>query len=332
MKTLEIKLAKPLTPAPSTDLEAYNLYLQGRYWYFKWRPDDVRRSVEFYEKAIERVPDYALAYAGLADAYSWLGFFRMPAREVMPKARAAAERAIALDARLDSAHVALAEIKALYDYDWDGAQREFAKAIEVNPACSNAMFSHSLLYLAPRGRTREAIEEMKHALELDPLNVVFSTYLGTLYYFDHQNDAAIQQLQKALTLAPGFHEAESMLFHTYLGSGKLAEARAEVDRVNAQEGRTSPDESEAALLAREGRADAARAVLSAIQAKTGTKLINAAGAYVALGDKDRALDALERGYDERDGMLVFINAWPELEGLKSEPRFRALLQKLHLLM
>ena len=247
----------------------------------------------------------------------------------MPKARAAAERAVALDPRLDSAYVALAEIQAVYDYDWDGAQRGFARAIEVNPACSNAMFSHALLYLAPHGRTKEAIEEMKHALALDPLNVVFSTYLATLYYMDRQNDAAIEQFHKALTLAPGFHEAEGMLFHAYLGSGRLAEARTELDRMNALEGRSSPDDADALLLAYEGRTEAARAIMAA-SAGQGKRLIGVASVYLKLGEKDRALDALERAYYQRDGMLVFINVWPELEGLKSEPRFQGLLAKLHL--
>ena len=331
VNTLEIKLAKPLTPAPQADLEAYNLYLQGRYWYFKWRPQEVLRSVEFYQKAIDREPDYALAYAGLADAYSWLGFFRMPPREVMPKARAAAERAIALEPKLDSAHVALAEIKAIYDYDWDGAQREFARAIEVNPACSNAMFSHSLLYLAPRGRTKDAIDEMKHALELDPLNVVFNTYLGALYLFDRQNDAAIAQIQKTLTLAPGFHEAEGILFHAYLSSGKLAEARTELERAKALIGVSTPEETDALLLATEGRKEAASAILAAVDHRSGPRLVTAACAYLKLGEKDRALDILEQAYEQRDGMLVFSNTWPGLEGLRGEPRFQALLSKLHLI-
>jgi TolB-like protein/Tfp pilus assembly protein PilF len=334
VNTLEIKLAKPLAPAPQADLEAYNLYLQGRYWYFKWRPPEVLRAVEFFQNAIKRDPDYALAYAGLADAYSWLGFFRMPAQEVMPKARAAAERAIALDPKLDSAHVALAEIKAIYDYDGAGAQREFARAIEVNPACSNAMFSHSLLYLAPRGRTTEAIDEMKHALELDPLNVVFSTYLATLYFFDRQNEVAIDQLRKTLTLAPDFREAKAMLFHAYITTGKTANAQTELEQLKAMAGDTTQDENDALLLAAQGRKDAAREILTAVNhqaAKSGPKLVTAASVYVRIDERDRALEALEQAYQRRDGMLAFINVWPELAPLKSDPRFQALLGKLNLL-
>jgi serine/threonine-protein kinase len=250
----------------------------------------------------------------------------------MPKAKAAAERAIALDPKLDSAHVALADVKAIYDYDWDGAQKEFARAIEVNPACSNAMFSHSLLYLTPRGRTKEAIEEMKRALELDPLNPVFGTYLGTIYYIDRQNDAAITQLRKVLIIAPEFHEAEGTLFHVYLDTGKFADARAELDRLNAAAGITSPDEADALLLAAEGRQDAARAVLAGLNHQSGPMMVTGASAYLRLGEKEQAMETLERAYERRDGMLAFSYVWPEMEGLRGEPRFRALLQKLHLLM
>jgi TolB-like protein/Tfp pilus assembly protein PilF len=204
--TLQLKLNTPLAKTPQADLEAYNLYLQGRYSYFKWTHDDVRRSIDLFDQAVAKAPGYAPAHAGIADAYTWLGFFHGRPRESMPRARVAAEKALALDERLDEAHVALGEVKALYDFDWSAAGREFERALQINPGCANARFSHAITYLAPLGRTKEAIQEMKQTRDLDPLNVVFSTYLGTLYYLDHQFDAAAAELSHALEINPKFLE------------------------------------------------------------------------------------------------------------------------------
>ena len=331
--TLQIKLAAPLPQAPQADLEAFNLYLQGRYWHFKWQPEEVRHSITFFEQAIEKDPKYALAYSGLADSYAWLGFFRARPHDVMPKARSAAEKAIELDPRLDSAYVALGEVKAVYDYDFDGAQREFNRAFALNPSCGNAMFSHALTYLAPLGRSAEAIEEMKRARDFDPLNPVTNTYLGVVYFAGRQYDAAIAQLRKTLNLDPNFREAHAMLFYTYLAAGRAADARAELDRLTIMTGYSGPGPEEVQLLALEGKkAEALRNLREWKQApqKKYSSSMKLACAYIAVGDVSSALKELDHAYDEHDGMLAFAKVWPGLDPIRSEPRFQALLVKLHL--
>jgi serine/threonine-protein kinase len=331
--TLQLKLSGPLVKTPQADLEAYNLYLQGRYEYFKWTHADVRRSIDLFEQAVAKEPGYAPAYAGIADAYSWLGFFHGRPRDSMPKARVAAEKALALDERLDEAHVALGEVKALYDFDWTAAGREFDRALQINPGCTNARFSHAITYLAPLGRTKEAIQEMRAALDVDPLNAVLGTYLGTLYYLDRQFDAAAAELKRVLESSPNFHEAHGMLFRVYLDAGKLQEARRELDRINAPTGQSTPDLTDAALLAREGHVAQAREALAhcvRLAKNTYVGPLKFACTYAAMGDISAGLNELDRAYEERDGMLAFMKTWPSLDPLRGEPRFKALLAKIGL--
>src|SRR5258706_5104187 len=169
---------------------------------------------------------------------------------------------------------------------------------------------------------------MKQARDLDPLNVLFSTYLGTLYYLDRQFDAAALELHHALELNPNFPEAHGMLFRVYLDGGKLAEARKELERIQSPR-----DLNEAALLTHEGRVPAALAILAEFEQTSKRAYVGPlkfACTYAAAGDKSRALDQLERAYEERDGMLAFIKTWPSLDPLRSEPRFKAMLSKLGL--
>ena len=330
--TLEIKLARPLPAAPQADPEAFNLYLQGRYWHYKWQPDAVRHAITFFDQAIAKDPRYALAYAGLADSYTWLGFFRDRPDDVMPKARAAADRAIELDPRLDSAYVARAEVESLYDHDWDAADRDFKRAFAVNPACGDAMFAQALTYDGPLGRTREAIEEMKRAQSYDPLNPVTNTYLGVAYLLDRQYDAAIDQLRKTIAQSPDFHEPHAMLFYAYIAAHRAAEARAELNKLEAVYPIRSSAVDEAETLALEGKKDQARAVLRHPDRdrKVFLSPFKIACAHFAAGDDDAGFKELDRAYEEHDGMLAFVKVWPELDRIRSDPRYRPLLAKMRL--
>ena len=331
--TLEIKLAKPLPQAPQADLAAFNLYLQGRYWHFKWQPDEVRHATTFFEQAIQKDPHYALAYAGLADSYAWLGFFRERPGDVMPKARAAAERAIELDPHLDSAFVTRAEVESLYDNDWDAAHRDYGRAFAVNPSCGDAMFSEALTYLAPLGRTKEAIEEMKRAQNFDPLNPVTNTYLGVAYFFDRQNDAAIVQLKKTIAMAPDFHEAQAMLFYAYIAEGRAADAREQLTKLEAAYPIRPAALDEVDVLTLEGKKDQARQVLRKSMEKPAPFYLSPmkiACAYFALGDDATGFKELDRAYQEHDGMLAFAKVWPELDRVRADGRFQALMVKMHL--
>lgn len=169
VNTLQLKLATP-RPKRAVNVEAYDLYLQGRYHWNRWRLEGAERGLQFFEQATQKDPKYAAAYAGIADSYAWLGFFgNVAPSEAMPKARAAADKAIALDDTLAEAHTSLGYVKALYDYDWSGAEREFLRAIQLNPGLADAHFGYGIVFLAPQERGAEALREMLLARDLDPL-------------------------------------------------------------------------------------------------------------------------------------------------------------------
>ncbi|MBZ5593622.1 MAG: tetratricopeptide repeat protein [Acidobacteriia bacterium] len=337
VSTLRVQLGEagkaPLVSPPTGNLEAYDLYLEARYLHSKWRPEPMRQSIALFERAIAQDPSFAPAYAGLAASYTWLGFFRVRPRDVMPGAKEAARKALALDSRLGAAHISLGDVKALYDWDWEGARREYQTALEINPDDWGAHFSYALIYLAPLGRISEAIREMQRARELDPLNVTINTYLGMLFDFGGQYDRAVRQLQDTLAIAPDFAEAYSTLFKVYLDQHKFDDAHAALDRFHALVGQTVPGLADAQLAAAEGRIDSARQMLAACE-RVGEREYVGAGSvaciYVALGDKDAAFRNLERGFAERDGMLAYMKTYPALSGLRSDPRFRELLRRVNL--
>ena len=337
VSTLRVQLGErgkaPLVSAPTGNLEAYDLYLEARYLHSKWRPEPMRQSIGLFERAIAQDPSFAPAYAGLAASYTWLGFFRVRPRDVMPGAREAAQKALSIDSRLGAAHISLGDVKALYDWDWEGARREYETALQINPDDWGAHFSYSLIYLAPQGRVGEAIREMQRARELDPLNVTINTYLGMLFDFDGQYDRAVRQLHDTLAIAPDFAEAYSTLFRVYLDQHRFDDARAALDRCHALVGQTVPGLANAQLAAAEGRVDSARQILAACERAGEREYFSpgsVASVYVALGDKDAAFRALERGFAERDGMLAYLKTYPALGALRSDPRFAQFLRRLNL--
>jgi len=337
VSTLRVQLGEagkaPLVSAPTGNLEAYDLYLEARYLHSKWQPEPMRRSIGLFERAIAQDPSFAPAYAGLASSYTWLGFFRMRPRDVMPQAKEAAQKALSLDSRLGAAHLSLGDVKALYDWDWEGARREYETALQINPDDWGAHFSYALIYLAPRGRLDEAIREMHRARDLDPLNVTVNTYLGMLYDFAGQYDQAVRQLQDTLALAPDFAEAYSTLFRVYLDQHKFADAHAALDRCHALVGQTTPGLANAQLAAAEGHVDTARQMLAGCERVSEREYVSPASVacvYTALGDKEGAFRSLDRGLAERDGMLAYLKTYPALGALRSDPRFSEFLRRLNL--
>ena len=191
-----------LAAASTQDLDAYNLYLQGRFHLNKWRPEGARKGIEYFEQAIAKDPAYAPAYAGLADCHTWLGVFGWsPAGKAMPQAREAANRALRLDETLAAAHISLGYVKSLYDWDWPGAQREFRRALELSPGDPDAHFAYSLTYLAPLGRLDEALAEIERARALDPLSPYKITAAGMIDWYRRDYDRAAGQYRKAIELA-----------------------------------------------------------------------------------------------------------------------------------
>ena len=283
--TLQLKLkghagvSRPRTSPES--LESYDLYLKGRYHWGRWRAEGAEKAQHYFEQAIQKDPSYAPAYAGLADSYCWLGFFSaLPPTQAMPKAKEAAMRAIELDDSLAAAHASLAYVKALYDFDWPGAEREFKRAIELNPGLSEAHFGYGIVFEAPRGKIQDAVREMRLARDLDPLSLATNTYLGFALQLDGKVDEAIGYYRKALELDASFVEAHVHLSNAYLSRRMIPEARAELQSVKDSAPACRVDIALGTLDAMQGKRAEARQVLERWQRPP-------AGTYVrptALGD------------------------------------------------
>ncbi len=334
--TLRQKLPQRVGGAPKAqteDIATYELYLKGRFYWNRWRTEGAEKAIGYLNQAIARDPNYAPAWAGLADSYCWLAFFgNVAPTEAMPKARAAAEKAIALDDSLADAHVSLGYIRALYEWDWSGAKREFQRAVEVNPNSPDAHFGYGLVYLAPMGHTDEALAELRRAVQLDPLSLVNNTYLGLVLEFNGQMDAAIEQFQRVLDMDPSFAEAHYELADAYMSKRMYAEATRELDQVSGMPA-ARIDLSRALLLAAQGDRAGAERLLQSSERRADTEYVRPtsfASVYLALGDKRSALKWLERGYMQRDGMLAYLDYSRGFRALQSEPGYVELLKKLGL--
>ena len=334
VSTLQLKLAgqaKNSKPS-SANVEAYDLYLQGRYHWSRWRTEGAQRAIDYFQQAIQKDPNYAAAYSGLADSYAWLGFFgALPPNDAMPKARQAALKALSLDDSLAAAHTSLGYVKSLFEFDWPAAEHEFSRALQLNAGDSDAHFGYGITYLAPLGRLEEAVREMQTARDLDPLSPITNTYLGLAYHFVGNYAEAEPPFRKALELDPGFVEARLELGNLFLEQNKLKEFHSELDRARD--------------LAPQSRIDLMRAFGYAIEGKRSEALqlvhkwetpgegvfvrsTSIASVYAVLGDKEPMYKWLERAYADRDGMLAFLNLQGCYRPYRAEPRFLALEKKL----
>ena len=328
------RLAKPATD----NSEAYQLYLQGRYHWNQRTRTGIRKSVEFFQQAAEKDPNFALAYAGLADAYNMgnnLGVFTP--RESSPEAKAAATKALVLDPRLAEAHAALGMVKSHYDYDFPGAQREFLKAIELNPNYANAYLYYAGAYLAPMGRHAEAIAEMKKALQLDPLSLPLNNLMGNIYLDAGQNEKAYQQFQHTIDLDPTFPLAHFFFANLLEVMGKYEQAIEEMQKGALLSG-ASPEEATAwagefLKAYRTGGPNGywqKNLEMALKEQGQGEQALNLASAYARVGDKDKALGWLQKAYEERDGNLTLVKDYPQFNSLHGDPRFSALLKRIGL--
>jgi TolB-like protein/Tfp pilus assembly protein PilF len=335
VNTLQLKLST-VKPKSAENVEAYDLYLQGRYHWDAWRLESAQRALQFFELATRKDPKFAAAYAGISDSYCWLAFFgNSPANEVMPKARAAAEKAIALDDSLAEAHTSLGYVKALYDYDWPGAEREFQRAIQLNPGLTDAHFGYGIVYMAPQGRGEESLREMLIAHDLDPLSPVMNTYLGLAYQFVRQVDEGIAYDKKALDLDPNFVEARLDLAMRSLDKkpGREAEFEANLAAAKGLAPESRIDLQRAFGYAIFGRkADALALVHKWDQPKSGVfeRPSSIAQVFAILGDREQMYVWLDRAYAQRDGMLAFVNHQGCFQPYRKEDRFIALDKKIGL--
>ena len=317
-----------LTKRYTENAEAYQLYLKGRYFSEKRTRDSITKGIEYFRQAIEKDPDYALAYAGLADSYMLLRrWASAPARDTVAHALAAAEKALRLDDSLAEAHIALGRVKE-HSLDWSGAGAEYRRAIELN---ANYETGHHLyaMHLAQMGRLDEAMAEIRRAQELDPLSLIINMEVGRIFLFMRQYDQAIAQYQKTLEIDPNFELARFNLGVAYEQKGMYEEAIAEYQKIPRRE--LAPIGRAYALS---GKRREAQRVLDELKEQSKTRYVSPvsmAVIHAGLGEHEQAIAWLEKALDGGDAdRLYFLGVQPTWDSLRSEPRFQDLLRRMGL--
>src|SRR5438874_2143792 len=318
---------------PTANAEAHQLYLKGRFFWNKRTGSDLKKSIDYFNQAIAADPNYALAYAGVADAYVLLPTYAGGTpQECYPKAEAAAERALALDETVAEAHNALGEAFLYYDFDFARSIREFQRAIELKPNYASAHQWYGNDLLVPLGRFDEAIAEVKRALELDPLSLIINEDLGNTYYSARRYDEAIEQLTKTLELDSSFYYAHWSLGVAFEAKGTLDAAIEEYQKARA----LNDDPFVLALLghayASSGNKAEGLKILDQLKELSKQRYVaayNFAIVYLGLGDKEEALRWLQKSYQDRAGYdIATIKVDPFLDPLRGDPRFEELVAKV----
>jgi len=318
--------------------EAHEAYLRGRYCWNQRTEEGLNKSIEFYRLALSKDSRYALAYAGLADSYALLGSRRLGGvlpSQAMLKAQDAAEKALSFDETLAEAHLSLALVKFQFDWDWQSAEREFHRAIDLNPNSATSHYRYAM-YLATMSRMREAVLEMNRAQELDPLSPIVSTTQGRLLHFQRRYDDAIECHRKALAIDPNFVEAHFNLAMVYEQKRLFREAISQFRKVNRLAGARasfwSAGLGHAYGLA--GMKRPARNILNKLLIATSplgpVSPFDIAWVYLGLGEKDATLEWMDKAFAERCSPLVYQNIEPALDSLRPEPQFQNLLHRMRL--
>src|SRR5712692_11871011 len=314
------------------DPEAYRLYLKGRYYWNKRSLEGFRKAIEYFQQATAKDPAYALAYVGLADTYTYFSFFDVvPPREAMPKAKAAAARALEIDNRLGEAHVSLGYVSYMYDGDWPAAGKHFEQALALNPAYSRAHTFYPF-YLSSLGRSEEALEVARRALDFDPASPAVSHSLAVQLYFARQFDQAIDQAHNTLEMDANFAISYAVLGEVYLSKGMYREGLSELEKYSAL---SRSGAASLALLgyshARLGERKESLQVIEALKAASKQSFVPAlfvALVYAGLEDKDQAFTWLEKAYEERFNRLAYLKVEALWDPLRSDPRFADLLRRV----
>jgi TolB-like protein/Flp pilus assembly protein TadD len=333
---LQLKLSggdtKGITKQYTNSNEAYQLYLKGRFHFAKRTKDDILRSIDLFQQAIKLDPNFALAYVGVAESYSVAPSYPyMSPQEANPLAKAAVERALAIDPDLPEAHTVAGMIAATYDWDWAKAEREFKRALEIDPNLAATHYRYAWVYLSPLGRHDEAVAEMKKAMDLEPLSLIQgANYAGVLLYA-RRFDEALDQAKKTHDLDPSFISGQTWLCHAYNTKGMYAESLAFAEKTLDS---NMPFLSDAGIAySKLGRRQEAHAVID--RWKEGEKhkyVMNywVAATYAAIGDKDAAFAELEKAYQAHDWFLQRIKVDPFMDPLRDDPRFDELVKRIGL--
>jgi tetratricopeptide (TPR) repeat protein len=311
--------------------EAYEAYLKGRYFWNKRTADGLKKAIDYFNQAIEKDPNYAQAYSGLADSYALLGDWEygvLAPKEAFPRAKAAATKALELDNALGEAHTSLAFSLDLFDWDWASAEREFRRAIELNPGYATAHHWYAW-HLSEMGRNSEAIAEMRKAENLDPLSLIISADVAEILLVAHSYDQAIEQSRKTIDMDPNFAVAHYELGQALVQKHMYKEAIAELQKaIELSGGSTTCTSNLAFAYAASGRRKEAEKILSDLKNRSKQNASEIALMYVGLNEKDEAMAWLEKAYDERFNPSILLR--PAFDPLRSDPRFQNLVRRIGL--
>ncbi len=336
---LQLKLAgtetKGITKKYTDNNEAYQLYLKGRFHFAKRTKEDVLKSIDYFQQAIKLDPNFALAYARIAEAYNQMpNYPYLSPNEAFPKAKAAARRALEIDPSLSEAHAALGNTLNSYDWNWTEAESEFKQAVELDPNSASAHYRYGVEYLISIGRSDEAIAEVKRALEIEPLDLNMVANLARVYHYERQPDKALEQAKRAHDLEPNFVIGRLSLGMAYNGSGLYDDA------IRLSENSLQSDPGYQHMLwiggyayAKTGRRREAEEVIGKLREIAKTQYVIpsfAASIYGALGDKDKAFAELDNALEQRDSWLKWIKVDPLWDTLRDDPRFKATLKRMNL--
>jgi TolB-like protein/DNA-binding winged helix-turn-helix (wHTH) protein/Tfp pilus assembly protein PilF len=322
-----------LTAAQSISPEAYEDYLKGKYYWNRRSEAALTKAIGYFELATKDEPQYALAYAGLADCYGIIGAAivgTVPAKDVAPKAEAAAIRAIELGSNLSESQTSMATVRLNYDWDWAGAERGFRRAIELNPAYATAHQRYSL-YLIAMDRKDESIAEMQRAVSLEPLSVSMNFSLGWRLYMARRYDEAIQALRTAIAMDPSLALAHMVLGQAYEQKSAIAQAEVELNQAVKLTHRSAPMIAALAhLYAVSGRQDRARELLKELTHPTRREYVSPfyiALVYVGLNEHAESLQWIQKAIDDRSNPCIFLRVDPDFDNLRRDARFKVLLKR-----
>lgn len=319
-----------LTQHDTTNPEAHQWYLRGRYASSRWTAEGFRRSVDSFQHAIDADPAYALAYAGLAHAYYRASTVHLKPEEAIPRARVAAMQAIRLDDSLAEGHSALGIVKFRYDWDFAGAEKEFRRAVALNPDDPTAHQWYSE-YLTAVGRVDASVAEAKAAAQIDPLSADAAWNVGFALLFGGRAREAIAQLKNAVDLDPDLWLTHAFLAWSYGEAGEYDRALAEYQKALALDANDDTRSHEAWILAKMGRRDEAKRIAQEMEARSRTAYVSpffVGAAYAAAGDRDSAFAWLDKALGERSELLVFAAVAPNFAELRNDPRFVTLVRRV----
>ena len=309
--------------------EAYDAYLKGLFELNKRTPEDLQKSITYFDLASQKDPQFAPAYAALAYSYSTAaGWTYLSPTEAFPKAKAAAQKSLGLDDSLADAHLAFAEVLHSYGWEWSGAEKEYLRGLELNPSSA---VGHKLYaeYLTHAGRNQEALAEIRKAQQLDPASLITNSFVCFVYMHAHEYDNAIKECKKDLELDPRFVPAHAWLGNSYLFTGRHEEAAAEFKKALELSGNANYFLTALALTyGLGGQKEEARKILGELKLRAGQTYVSPFGladVYIGLGDKEQALAMLAQAVREHSADLMFLPETPEFEVLRSDPRFKAMV-------